>query len=1026
MKSAFLMNAKRASVLMGGASLLAIGLTAAPAFAQDAAQNAQPAATAPAKDDSTVVVVTGQRAALRSAQNIKKNADEVVDSIVADDIGKLPDRSVTEALQRVPGVTIDHTMARNDPEHYSVEGSGVNIRGLTYVRSELNGRDSFSANGGRSLNFEDVPPELMAGVDIYKNPSAEQIEGAIGGLVNLRTAKPFDYKGFEASVSAQGTYGDLNKKGATDPSWSALVSDRWNTGAGEFGAMLDLAWSKSETRTDAFQVEPYYNRTDIVPGQTVWAPKGAEWRTLNFDRTRFGAYGALQWRPNDDMLHTLTYFKSQYKMAWDENAIFAASAPKNILVKNGVYGPNGEFLSGTISDTADGGIPFNDDTRFANRDSDTTDIAYNFSWNASNKWSFKADVQYIRSSTGSFDSTVATGVQVPEETLDLTGKTPSIQVDSAYLADPDNYYWAFTQEHFDKSVAHEWAWKADAQYDFDSDWLRDLRFGVRYTDRDATTINSNPSYNWAAVSQTWQVGWDIPTLAYLGDPRFSGGTTLHQFDNFFGGDASVPAIIVPQHSVAADYPDSYAKLHSYYDTLCMEMHTDRSTCGLAEWTPATFSDDPATGGVNEQFEKTYAGYAQLRFGFTNLKYPIDGNIGVRFIRTDMDANGYQTFTYNPVSVNPGYTLVGSVPTYSGTQIKPQPIVAHNSFTNTLPSLNLRMKVSPQLQFRFAVSEGLSRPDFTQLQAYTTYSAGANVTTDDTAQTVTVNSLNNTGTASGNPYLEPTTSLNVDLTAEWYFSTVGSLTAALFHKNLHDVIINNVTQKGFVGDDGQTYEFTTTSPVNGADGTAQGFEVAYQQYFDKLPGWLSGIGVQANFTYVESTQKLYDGVNGAYCSLTAGNGAANLNLNLNGCDTDGRSFGNLPLAYLSRYSYNLALLYDKGPVSARLAYNWRSKYLQGVNVNGTDGTDGYTTDTSSPLYNTAGTTFAWGLPTWADDYGQLDASAFYKITPKLTFGVEAQNINNAMYKQLMQQHIGMMTRAWFVSGPRYTAQLRYTF
>jgi TonB-dependent receptor len=1011
----------RAASLLCGASLLALGLMAAPAFAQDAA-------TPPAKNDaSTVVVVTGQRAALRSAQNIKKNSDEVVDSIVADDIGKLPDRSVTEALQRVPGITIDHTMSRSDPEHYSVEGSGVNIRGLTYVRSELNGRDSFSANGGRSLNFEDVPPELMAGVDVYKNPSAEQIEGAIGGLVNLRTARPFDYKGFEASVSAQGTYGELNKKGATDPSWSALVSDRWNTGIGEFGAMLDLAWSKSETRTDAFQVEPYYNRADVEPGQTVWIPKGAEWRTLNFDRTRFGAYGALQWRPNDSMLNTLTYFKSQYKMAWDENAIFAASTPKNIQVANGVYGQNGELLSGDLSDPTDGGINFNDDTRFADRDSDTTDIAYNFSWNASDKWSFKADAQYIRSSTGSFDSTVATGLLVPEESIDLTGKTPKITTDNAYLADADNYYWAFTQEHFDKSVAHEWAWKGDAEYHFDSDWLRDLSFGARYTDRDATTINSNPSYHWAAITQTWQ--GEISGLAYLGDPRFAGGATLHNFDNFFNGDASVPAVVVPEQSVAAGYPDSYAKIHDYYTVLCNEKNAQLAAAGEAQntcstWAPATFSDDPSTGGVNSEHEKSYAFYTQLRFGFTNLKYPIDGNIGVRYVRTDMDANGYQSFTETMPNVGSGYTLIGTIPTFSGDQIKPQPIVAHNSFTNTLPSLNLRMKVSPALQFRFAVSEGMARPDFSQLQAYTTYSAGANVTTDDTAQTVTVNSLNNTGSASGNPYLEPTTSLNVDLTAEWYFSPVGSLTAALFHKNLHDVIINNVTQKGFVGDDGQTYEFTTTSPVNGASGTAQGLEIAYQQYFDKLPGWLSGLGVQANFTYVESTQKLYDGVSGPYCSATAGNGAANLNLNLNGCDTDGRSFGNLPLAYLSRYSYNLALLYDKGPVSARLAYNWRSKYLQGVNVNGTDGTDGFTTDPSSPLYGAGG--FAWGLPTWADDYGQLDASAFYKITPKLTFGVEAQNINNAMYKQLMQQHIGMMTRAWFVSGPRYTAQLRYTF
>ena len=112
------------------------------------------AQTTPASDNgAATVVVVGQRASLENAQKIKQNADEVVDSVVADDMGKLPDRSVTEVLQRVVGVTIDRTMTKGDPEHYSVEGSGVMVRGLSYVRSELNGRDSFSANGGRARSI---------------------------------------------------------------------------------------------------------------------------------------------------------------------------------------------------------------------------------------------------------------------------------------------------------------------------------------------------------------------------------------------------------------------------------------------------------------------------------------------------------------------------------------------------------------------------------------------------------------------------------------------------------------------------------------------------------------------------------------------------------------------------------------------------------------------------------------------------------------------------------------------------------
>jgi outer membrane receptor protein involved in Fe transport len=219
----------------------------------------QPNGDTPTEGSTGDIVVTGQRAAVASAIAIKRNADQVVDSISADDIGKLPDRSVTETLQRITGVTIDHFISRADPDHFSVEGSGVNIRGLTFVRSELNGRDAFSANGGRVLSFQDVPPELLAGIDVYKDPSADLIEGGIGGSVNLRTRLPFDSKKTVVSLSASGSWGDLAK--SWQPSVSGLFSTRWDTPIGEIGVLADVAFSRSVTRTDGIQVEPYYPRT---------------------------------------------------------------------------------------------------------------------------------------------------------------------------------------------------------------------------------------------------------------------------------------------------------------------------------------------------------------------------------------------------------------------------------------------------------------------------------------------------------------------------------------------------------------------------------------------------------------------------------------------------------------------------------------------------------------------------------------------------------------------------------------------
>ena len=151
------------------------------------------------------IVVTGIRANLESAQNRKRNADTVVDSITAEDIGSFPDKSVAEALQRVPGITVIRFAGTDDTSHFSAEPSGVVIRGLNQVRSEFNGRDTFSANSSRGLSWQDISPELLGGIDTYKNQTADLIEGGIAGTVNLRTRVPFDQDGRLISISIKNT-----------------------------------------------------------------------------------------------------------------------------------------------------------------------------------------------------------------------------------------------------------------------------------------------------------------------------------------------------------------------------------------------------------------------------------------------------------------------------------------------------------------------------------------------------------------------------------------------------------------------------------------------------------------------------------------------------------------------------------------------------------------------------------------------------------------------------------------------------
>jgi iron complex outermembrane recepter protein len=936
------------------------------------------------------IIVTGQRASIANALSIKRNADQIVDSISADDIGKLPDRSVTETLQRITGVTIDHFISRSDPDHFSVEGSGVNIRGLTFVRSEINGRDAFSANGGRTLSFEDVPPELLAGVDVYKNPSADLIEGGIGGLVNLRTRLPFDSKGQVFSVSASGTLGDLRNQ--LEPSYSALYSNRWDTPIGEIGILADVAFSRSATRTDGVQVEAYYPRTDLEPGRTVYIPKGIDWRQLDFTRQRFGAYGALQWKPASNLDVTATFFQSRYKFHWDEHAIFAQNNAYNITPAAGTqfqYDDRGVFIKGTETDTnpADGGMPFNDDVRSADQKSNTTDISGSIKWRPTDRLTLRVDVQHIHATERSFDSTVATGVNLPSETVDLTQGVPRVSVDQNYLNDPNNYYWAFTMDQQSRNVANEWAYRADLDYDLDAGFLKSFQFGGRMTNTHAN--NKASPYNWQAVSQTWQVPGVLPHLAYLSQYPLA-SQDFNFGSNYYHGGANVPtSVIFPATSQATGYPDTYFALHNLSTQICEEAYAASSCPTFAL---AAFGDAQS----NIQREKNYALYGNLKFDFSDMDFPLSGNVGLRWVRTQTSANG---FVVQPAPIS-GAPAGG--PVFTGVT---EAIVAKNHYNYFLPSLNLLYKFSPDLQARFAAARAITRPDFNTLQAYTPLSAAY----DQTSGTYNFNS-----TASGNPYLKPTSSTQFDAALDWYFGKASSLTATAFYKHLNNIIRNVATPYDFAG-----VTYNLTQPTNVGTANIKGFEVGYNQAFTFLPGLLNGLGISSNFTFVDSKTKVN-------VSSLQSNSAAYVSAN--GVDTNGAIFGSLPLEGLSKYSYNLTGYYEKGILSVRLAYNWRSKYLLATNVNGTQGTDGTQLAANGVQCGAQGDhCVVWGLPTYNAAYGQLDGSIFFKfLQDKISFGIEAQNLNNAQNRVLMRQSFGTMGRAWFVSDRRYTASVRMTF
>ena len=353
-----------------GASMLVLAGLAAPAsaLAQSTVLTPQDTAATPASDNAVAtntdvsgetspnantnqeaqeadasagdIIVTGQRQALQTSQNIKRNADTFVDTITATDIGAFPDKSVAEALQRVPGVTVTRFAAADDSSHFSADPSAILVRGLSQVRTEINGRDSFSANTSRGLGFGDITPDLLAGVDTYKNQTADLIEGGIAATVNLRTRLPFDQSGQVVQLSGNLNYGDKAEK--LTPEISGLYSSRFQTGIGEFGVLASAAYSKLATNSQAAGYGRTFIFEDVYRPGLTYIPESVAFRDTNYDRKRVGVNLAAQWRnPSGKLLATVQYNRSEYDETWRERGLISYpigdvfGTPANFVFREG-------------------------------------------------------------------------------------------------------------------------------------------------------------------------------------------------------------------------------------------------------------------------------------------------------------------------------------------------------------------------------------------------------------------------------------------------------------------------------------------------------------------------------------------------------------------------------------------------------------------------------------------------------------------------------------------------------------------
>jgi iron complex outermembrane receptor protein len=943
---------------LGFLTTSALALAAAPALAQDTppAQEAQ-------GEEVDEIVVTGLRASMASAQAIKQNTDQLVDSVTAVDIGRLPDVNIAEALQRISGIQISRNFG---------EGSGIAIRGLTQVRSELNGRDIFSANGGRGLSWEEVGSDLLAGVDVYKNPNAELVEGGLGGTINLRTRKPFDSQGRVLSATA-----GYNKYDLIDDDGkfaSALYSDRWEVGGGDFGILLNVSYGDTTFRRDQAVVEPFWERTD-VPGfegqDNIFVNAGGGLATAFGARERIGGSVALQWMPNDNAEYTFQYLTSDYHIddrgySWFAFGPSGSGGTLQAIPGTFTFDDDGNLLTGSLAN------PFVNNNTFGNaRDTRTSDFSLSGKWKASDKLTIGADLQYVDADvfvenlilyTALLSDTMLPGAggQAYQFNMDLNGRIPRFTVTpDGYAGDIDSYFYQAIQEHRESNDADGLAARVDLTWDFEDDGpLRDLRGGLRYTDKAA--INRGTSWgHWGGIGscESWS---SINNCFRLADSPDHAQLNPFQGD-FLRGDGT--DIVGP--TWAWRFSDGLDPLGSFdfVNSLLVPQ-------GNAPYSGFNSFDDPSST-VSNIDEQTYAGYLMLRVGSEIGGKAWDGNIGLRYVRTDVASHGFATLNYR----DPDFVPDPGDPTGTPQNLSTgrQAITADNSYNHLLPSLNFRLFATDKVQIRFAASKNVARPDFGQLNATydltPTYNGGA--------QDVTPEAVNN-GTVSGNPDLKPMQVTQFDASVEWYFSDVGYVYGTVFDKKLKDLFFNTTSIETIEFPDLGPVDFQVTRLTNLEEGKLKGFEVGGQRFFDFFPEPFNGLGVQANYTYVDSNATTI-----AASDITAGSSIE------------------VPVQGLSKHSYNFVLLFDRNKVNARLAYNWRDEWVVTTSGNGTG-----------------------SLPIFARPYGQLDGSISYDFTDNFAVTLDAVNILDERYQTY--QGISTRNRDYQVDDRKFGLRFRVQF
>ncbi|MFS2026164.1 TonB-dependent receptor [Massilia sp. CT11-137] len=834
------------------------------------------------------VIVSGVRGRVDSARDRKRYEDAIVDAVAADDIAGLAGRNAAQAAQRIPGVQV---------QRYLEEGGAFAIRGLKQSKVLLNGLEVYGARAqsgetnGRNLDLEDFPADVLAGVDVAKSSSASDIEGGLGGTLNIRTRQPFDLEDATANLAVKGTNYRLapgfgNK---TRAQVSGLVSRRWHTEAGELGVLVNVAHGGSVFGLTEDEVQRPHVVDDYAgSGKAVTLPIGMFTGSGHHgERERDSYVAAVQWRPGAAVSLYANYFGMHYRLdqGFQTARLYAGTPTSNYSLWGDRNRDGSDNLrSGTFVDNTMTGasVASNEGRRVKLYDLGAR-------WSDGGALTVKARLSHNDTAVRNTLLEWGTSAGVPMMRLALDdGAASHVSVVGVDPADPANYHPAYLL-----SIAADGTQK-----------------------NTAATLDANVRVERAAIRSV-----DVGLRANGYTRRAFGYVRLYCID----GCKSSQTLAAVDPALLHEVPAAQSREIGAYPAFSMAAVRQQAALRALYGLPAVDVDMPEYAQLNR--ETTRAAYAKFNFAIDIAGKPASGNIGVRYVDTALHGESYDV------------DAAGA----------PAPQAGDATRRDVLPSFNARVSLRNDLVFRLAASKTMGQVNFSYLSPRLKI---LNPVQHDAEE--------------GNPDLKPYTSRNVDLALEHYFGTRGMASLSTFYK-LVDGFIQTVAETRMI--DGEAYQVATYRPMGLS--RIKGVEIAYRQFFDRLPAPFDGLGMQASCTFVDTQAP----------SSVAGRA--------------------VPLVGLSRNSCNVIGIYERHRVKARIAYNHRGSFVATTSSSG-----------------------AQGVPVFVKPFGTLDVSVGYDITTQLSLMLDGANLTGAHIEQYYGNTHNQMN--YVPLNKRYGVQMRYVF